>query len=156
MSRIFSSAEELKNQLKTLQHKKKIVFTNGCFDILHPGHIYVLSQAATLGDILVVGINDDHSVRRLKGASRPVIDQTARAEVVASLRMVDFVVLFGEDTPYEIIRELRPDILVKGGEYGPGEVVGEDIVRETVRIKMKEGYSSTAIIDKIRKTYAGS
>ena len=131
----------------------RVVFTNGCFDILHRGHVEYLSQAADKGDVLVVGLNTDASVRRLKGESRPVNDQDARALVLASLASVDAVVFFDEDTPYELIKAVRPDVLVKGADYKPEEIVGHDIVTayggivETV--PLVEGYSTTKILEQI-------
>ncbi len=137
---------------KTSQPGKKIVFTNGCFDLLHPGHIHLLYSARQLGDRLIVGLNSDESVRRLKGAQRPVMDEYARAIVLASLAFVDTVVLFSEDTPLELIMEIRPEVLVKGGDYQPDEIVGAEFIRsmggKTVTIPFLEGYSSTALIDK--------
>jgi len=131
---------------------KTIVFTNGCFDILHPGHIQVLSAARREGDILVVGLNSDTSVRKLKGAERPVMDEQSRALLLASLVFVDYVVIFSEETPLELIRELRPHVLVKGGDYKPGEVVGSGLVERdggrTVIVPLLEGYSSSRIIGK--------
>ncbi len=148
---IFDSIEELKCRISDIRQTKKLVFTNGCFDLLHPGHLYILNQAALEGDILVVGLNDDSSIKRLKGSNRPIIDQQARAEVVSALKMVDYVVFFSEETPYELIKELNPDVLVKGGEYGEGEIVGEDIAGRTVRVEMKPGYSTTEIVEKIKQ-----
>jgi D-glycero-beta-D-manno-heptose 1-phosphate adenylyltransferase len=130
---------------------QKIVFTNGCFDILHRGHIEYLSQAADLGNILIIGLNTDDSVKRLKGIGRPVQDETARALVLASLRFVSAVVLFDEDTPYELIKLVRPDVLVKGGDYTEDTIVGADIVRahggEVVTIPLVEGYSTSGILN---------
>lgn len=151
MSTIFGSVQTLQKEISDVRRNKKLVFTNGCFDILHPGHIYLLEQAAQLGDLLVVGLNDDGSVKKIKGSARPVQEEQARAEVLSALKMVDYIVLFSEETPYRVIKELTPDVLVKGGEYGEGEIVGEDIARETVRVSMKPGYSTTDIIKKIRK-----
>lgn len=132
---------------------KKIVFTNGCFDILHVGHKRYLQQAATLGDILVVGVNSDESVRRLKGPERPVNNEQDRAEMLCALGFIDYVVIFGEDTPYELIKKIQPDVLVKGGDYKPEEVVGKDIVEarggKLELIKFVEGKSTTNIINKI-------
>ena len=132
---------------------KKIVFTNGCFDILHVGHIQYLEQAADLGDVLVVGLNSDRSVRALKGADRPINSENDRAKMLASLGCVDYVVIFDEDTPYELIRKIQPDILVKGGDYSVDEVVGRDVVEDKggeVRIlPFVEGKSTTGIIKKI-------
>ena len=135
---------------------KKIVFTNGCFDILHVGHKRYLQQAATLGDMLVVGVNSDDSVRRLKGPDRPVNSEQDRAEMLSALGFIDYVVIFGEDTPYELIKKIQPDVLVKGGDYKPEEVVGRDIVEarggRLELIQFVEGKSTTNIINKISKS----
>lgn len=132
---------------------KKIVFSNGCFDILHLGHVDYLSKAADLGDVLIVGINTDASVHRLKGTTRPINDQQSRALLVASLNFVSAVTLFDEDTPYELIKKIQPDILVKGNDYQPEEIVGYDVVKakggEVITIPLVEGYSTTAIEQKI-------
>ena len=134
---------------------KKVVFTNGCFDLLHLGHIEYLSKARDLGDLLVVGVNTDDSVRRLKGNDRPLTDENSRAMIMASLHFVDAVVLFDEDTPYELIRVVQPDVLVKGKDYKPEEVVGYDIVTkkggQVVTIDLVAGYSTTAIEQKIKQ-----
>ncbi len=133
---------------------KKIVFTNGCFDILHEGHLEILSQAAVLGDILVVGINTDASVKKLKGDGRPVNQESFRALMLASLTIVDAVVLFDEQTPLELIRMIEPDNLVKGGDYTIEQIVGaEDVIKnggEVNVIPLVKGYSTTAIIQKIQ------
>lgn len=130
----------------------KIVFTNGCFDLLHRGHIELLSKASDMGDVLVVGLNTDASVRRLKGENRPVNDEEARALVLAALGSVDAVALFDEDTPYELIKALRPDVLVKGADYKPEEIVGYDIVTANggvvKTVPLVKGYSTTSIIDR--------
>lgn len=134
---------------------KTIVFTNGCFDILHYGHIDYLSGAADLGDILVIGLNSDSSVQQLKGAGRPVNGQETRSFVLAAMEFVGAVVVFDEETPYGLINVLQPDILVKGGDYETGSVVGSDIVLARggqVRIlPFVKGYSTTNLIKKIRK-----
>jgi rfaE bifunctional protein nucleotidyltransferase chain/domain len=131
---------------------QKIVFTNGCFDILHRGHIEYLSQARDKGAILIIGLNTDASVKRLKGEGRPVQDEKTRALVLASLRIVDAVVLFDEDTPYELIKSIEPDVLAKGGDYTPETIVGADIVTanggEVVVIPLVEGYSTSSIFKK--------
>ena len=133
--------------------RKKIVFTNGCFDILHVGHKRYLQQAATLGDILVVGVNSDASVKRLKGPTRPVNNEQDRAEMLSAMGFIDYVVIFDEDTPYELIKKIQPDVLVKGGDYKPEEVVGRDIVLarggRLELISFVEGKSTTNIINKI-------
>lgn len=132
---------------------KKVVFTNGCFDILHLGHVTYLAKAAQLGDLLVVGLNTDASVKRLKGESRPLQDETNRAHVLASLLFVDKVVLFGEDTPKELISLLIPNILVKGADYSIENIVGADVVLahggEVKTIDLVEGYSTTNVINKM-------
>lgn len=132
---------------------KKIVFSNGCFDILHRGHVDYLSKAADLGDVLIIGINTDASVHRLKGTTRPINDEQSRALIVASLNFVSAVVLFDEDTPYELIKKIQPDILVKGNDYKPEEIVGYEVVKakggEVVTIPLVEGYSTTSIEQKI-------
>lgn len=133
----------------------RIVFTNGCFDLLHRGHVEYLSKASDKGDVLVVGLNTDASVRRLKGEGRPVNDETARAIVLASLACVDAVVLFGEDTPYELIQAVRPDVLVKGADYQPEEIVGYDIVTsyggKVETVDLVEGYSTTGTIEALKR-----
>ncbi len=133
--------------------RRTVVFTNGCFDILHRGHIALLEAARAMGDCLVVGINSDDSVRRLKGEGRPLNGQQDRAYVLLALRSVDYVTVFEEDTPIETIEALEPDVLVKGAEYGDGEIVGEDFVLArggTVeRIEMVKGYSTSGIIDRM-------
>lgn len=131
-----------------------VVFTNGCFDILHTGHIRYLASSAKLGDRLIVALNDDASVRRLKGASRPVNHLEDRMEVMAALSFVDAVTWFTEDTPFELISALVPDIITKGGDYTPQSVVGADMVTEkggrVEIIRFEEGYSSTSILDRAR------
>jgi len=134
--------------------KKKIVFTNGCFDIIHLGHINYLSKAADLGTILIIGLNTDASVKRLKGIGRPVNDEDARAQNLAALFFVDAIILFDEDTPYNLIKKVKPDILVKGSDYNSEDIVGHDIVKENggavVTIDLLPGYSTTSIIQKIK------
>lgn len=132
---------------------KKIVFTNGCFDILHLGHIDYLAAASELGDLLIIGLNTDLSVSRIKGNNRPLQDEVSRAFVLASLGFVDAVVFFGEDTPYNLIKTTQPDILVKGADYKPEDIVGYDVVKnkggEIVTIEFLNGYSTSAIEKKI-------
>lgn len=131
----------------------KLVFTNGCFDIIHPGHVDYLERARSMGDCLVVGLNSDASVRRLKGALRPVNDQHSRARVLAALACVDFVMIFEEDTPLELIRAVSPDVLVKGGDWSVDRIVGREVVEErggvVCSIPLLEGYSTTATINRI-------
>lgn len=134
---------------------KRIVFTNGCFDILHLGHIDYLSKAKDLGDLLVIGLNTDLSVSKLKGKNRPIQDEVSRAFILASLSFVDAVVYFGEETPYNLIKTTQPDILVKGADYKPEDIVGYDIVTnkggQVVTISFLPGYSTSAIESKIRQ-----
>jgi len=135
---------------------KRVVFTNGCFDILHRGHVDYLTKAKSLGDILIVGLNTDRSVRRLKGAGRPVVEEEDRAAVLAALAAVDYVCLFDEDTPYELIRALVPDILVKGADWSVNDVVGKDIVEavggSVKTIEFLPNRSTSKIIQKIAET----
>ena len=131
-------------------HGKKIVFTNGCFDLIHIGHIKYLRQAKALGDILIIGLNSDSSVSRIK-PKRPVNPESHRAEVLSSLEMVDYVTLFDEDTPYELIRFIKPDILVKGGDWKKEDIVGSDIAKETHSLPFVEGVSTSEIIEKIKR-----
>lgn len=133
--------------------EKKIIFTNGCFDILHAGHISYLQKARELGDLLIVGLNSDESIRRLKGSSRPIITQNDRAAVLAALECVDFVIIFEEDTPYELIKLIAPNVLVKGADYTGKEVVGSEFAKEVKLIEFVQGRSSTSIIEKIRSSY---
>lgn len=132
-----------------------IVFTNGCFDILHLGHVDYLEKARQLGSRLVVGVNTDASIRRLKGPERPLQDEMSRARVMASLLFTDAIILFEEDTPYELIKEVQPDVLVKGDDYAPQNIVGHDIVQQrggTVQtIALVNGYSTTRIVEKIKE-----
>lgn len=133
----------------------RIVFTNGCFDLIHPGHVRYLRAARRLGDALVVGVNSDASVRRLgKAADRPLVPENDRAEVMAALEMVDYVTIFDEDTPYELIRAVEPDVLVKGGDWTVDRIVGADLVRArggvVKSIPLAAGYSTTALLAKAR------
>jgi D-beta-D-heptose 7-phosphate kinase/D-beta-D-heptose 1-phosphate adenosyltransferase len=126
----------------------RIVFTNGCFDILHAGHVRLLEKAKSRGEALIVGLNSDSSVRRLKGACRPIVPQAGRAEVVAALASVDYVVLFGEDTPLKTIKALKPDVLVKGADYGACEVVGAGYAGRVIRFPLVKGWSTTSLARK--------
>lgn len=154
-NKVFSRIDLIRQVERWKLLDKKIVFTNGCFDILHKGHIELLSKAARLGDILIVGLNADSSVKRLKGEDRPVNDENFRSEMMAGLVIVDAVSLFEEDTPYELIEAIVPDILVKGGDYKPEDVVGaETVIKNGGNVEiipLVKGYSTTAIIQKIRE-----
>ena len=137
---------------------KRVVFTNGCFDILHPGHTRYLYSAKDLGDFLVVALNSDHSVRIIKGPKRPILGEQARAELLAALECVDLIVIFDEDNPLRVISDLLPDILVKGGDWAEDEIIGADVVKkrggEVKRIPFVTGFSTTDIIKKIVDLYA--
>lgn len=136
----------LQSFLNTLDKDRTIVFTNGCFDLLHQGHLYLLQEAKKLGDVLIVGINDDASVRRLKGDTRPVETLDVRIQHLQDSGIPDFVVPFSEDAPLRLIETIRPHILVKGGDYKKEHVVGNQIADQTVIIPLLEGYSTTKII----------
>jgi rfaE bifunctional protein nucleotidyltransferase chain/domain len=135
---------------------ERVVFTNGCFDLLHVGHVRSLEQAAGLGDRLIVAVNRDTSVRQLKGPSRPIVGERQRAELLAALACVDWVVLFGEPTPLQLIRELRPDVLAKGGDWRPGEVVGSEDVKiwggRVARLRVVPGVRSTILVERVRRS----
>jgi len=139
---------------------KRVVFTNGCFDILHVGHIRYLTRARKLGDVLVVGLNTDRSVRTIKGEKRPIVSEKERAEVLASLEIIDYVVLFDEPDPLRLISALKPTILVKGADWPKEKIIGRDIVEETggrvVRIPLVPGASSTGVNERIIKAYCRS
>lgn len=148
------SIERLQDDIKYWNiNNKKIVFTNGCFDILHRGHIEYLYKSKELGDILIVGLNTDNSVKRLKGSDRPINDEKSRLIVLASLFFVDAVVLFDEDTPLNLIKIVNPDILVKGGDYKIEEIIGYDFVKynggDVITIDLVDGFSTTNIIRKL-------
>jgi rfaE bifunctional protein nucleotidyltransferase chain/domain len=134
---------------------QKVVFTNGCFDLIHRGHIEYLAHAASLGNFLIIGLNTDESVKRIKGHGRPVQDEYSRALQLASFQFVNRVVMFNEDTPLQLIEKVIPDILVKGGDYVADEIVGADVVRlnggEVVTIDFIEGFSTTHMIEQIKK-----
>jgi rfaE bifunctional protein nucleotidyltransferase chain/domain len=154
MGRVVQSWRELSALLGPLRAGKQVVFTNGCFDILHVGHVRYLQEARAQGDWLVVGLNTDASVRRLKGPSRPLQSEEARAEILAALACVDFVTFFSEDTPENLIRELRPDVLVKGGDYSIESIVGAPFVQSyggrVKSLQFVDGFSTTSIIKKIK------
>ena len=156
----------MRNKLRTWQEisairdelasdNRKVVFTNGCFDILHRGHVQYLQAAKELGDILIVGLNNDDSVIRLKGKHRPVNNEIDRAIVLSALQDVDHVVIFSEDTPYELINTIKPDILVKGGDWKPEDIVGSDIVLQrggkVLSLDFVRGYSTTKTIEEMEK-----
>jgi rfaE bifunctional protein nucleotidyltransferase chain/domain len=155
-SKIFS-LDDLKNQVNAWkQAGEDVVFTNGCFDIIHRGHIEVLARTADLGSKFVVGLNSDSSIQKLKGEDRPIIDEQARSILLAALSFVDAVVIFPEDTPLKLIIALLPDVLAKGGDYEIETIVGHEIVQnnggKVILVPFVDGFSSTTIIDKIKKT----
>ena len=135
---------------------RHIAFTNGCFDLLHVGHIRYLAAARDAADLLIVGVNDDASVRRLKGPTRPLVPDAARAEVLAALAAVDYVTLFSEDTPYELIRAVQPDLLVKGSDWAPDQVVGRDVVEarggRVLLIPVVADFSTTTLVERLRSS----
>lgn len=155
LSKIVRNKKDLRTTLNQWRFKdEKIVFTNGCFDILHRGHVEYLAKAAALGSKLIIGLNTNASVRRLKGENRPINAETARALLLSSLIFTDKIVLFDEDTPLELIRFIQPDILVKGNDYKPEEIVGYDVLKakggEVVTIELTEGFSTTSILNKLK------
>ncbi|MFN3403280.1 MAG: D-glycero-beta-D-manno-heptose 1-phosphate adenylyltransferase [Cytophagaceae bacterium] len=135
---------------------QKVVFSNGCFDILHVGHVDYLEKARALGDRLVMGLNTDSSIKRIKGPERPVNDENSRSRILAALEFVDAVILFDEDTPFELIKAIKPDILVKGDDYTIDKIIGADIVMENggevKTISLVKGYSTSNVIEKIKKS----
>lgn len=153
--KIKKSRELIKIVAAAKKRGKKVVFTNGCFDILHLGHVSYLEQASSLGDKLVVAVNSDASVHRLKGKNRPVITQRQRAILVAALERVDYVTVFGQDTPLRLIKALKPDVLVKASDWCKDDIVGKAFVQsyggKVVSARFVKGYSSSSIIDKIKK-----
>ena len=132
---------------------KKVVFTNGCFDLLHRGHLHLLREAKKLGDILIVAINNDLSVKKLKGPKRPILPEADRAELIGALEMVDYVTLFHEADPYHLIKELQPNILVKGGDWTTERIIGGDVVEKeggrVVAVPYLDGYSTTQMIERM-------
>jgi rfaE bifunctional protein nucleotidyltransferase chain/domain len=148
------SRNELEDILGQIREKKlSIVFTNGCFDILHKGHVRYLADASELADVFIIGLNTDSSVKRIKGPNRPLQDQESRAFVLSALAFVDYIVLFGEDTPIELLRVIKPNVLVKGGDYQVESIVGYDLVNsyggQVLSLPLVKGYSTTSIIKKI-------
>ena len=154
----WSEIEKIARDLQT--QNKKIVFTNGCFDIIHFGHVSYLEEAKSCGDILIVGLNSNDSVSRLKGPSRPINSQLERAFVLCALKPVDYVVIFEQDTPYDLIKVVSPNILVKGGDWRAEQIVGSDIVLknggEVKSLLFQDGFSTTNLIEKITEENNGS
>jgi D-glycero-beta-D-manno-heptose 1-phosphate adenylyltransferase len=150
LERMVSERERLREQ------NRKLVFTNGCFDLIHPGHIRVLREARSLGDVLLVAINSDRSVRELKGPHRPILNEDERAEVLAALACVDYVITFDDLVPRETIKAIQPDVLVKGGDWAPDKIVGRDEVEAmggvVKSLSYVEGFSTSDLIERIKKT----
>lgn len=158
MSKVILNRKKLVSLIKTLKKRgKKIVFTNGCYDLLHAGHVRFLKAAKKMGDVLVLALNSDASVRRIKGKNRPITPETERAELMAGLACVDIVTLFHEDDPYNIIKDIKPDVLVKGGDWALDKIIGADVVEANggrVRnIKYLKGKSTTNIIKRVMESY---
>lgn len=160
LSRIESKIKSLAEATQVMRewelNEEKIVFTNGCFDIVHRGHVDYLSRAKDLGTKLVLGLNSDASVQRLKGPNRPIVDEQSRAILLAAFQFIDMVVFFDEDTPYELIKALQPDVLVKGSDYNAKDIVGYDVLMakggSVETIDFVEGFSTSGIVEKIKTT----
>lgn len=161
MDNIFQhSSGILKLVEKLKSEQKKIVFTNGVFDIIHRGHVEYLAEAKKFGDVLIIGLNSDESVKKIKGDKRPIVSQENRALILANLKPVDYVVIFNEDNPYNIIKDIIPDVLIKGADWEEGKIIGADVVKqnggEVKRINFVENNSSTGIIEEIIRKYCTS
>lgn len=160
MGRLLSRSELIEERRRLREAGKRVVFTNGCFDLMHPGHVRYLAEARALGDALIVALNSDRSVRELKGPSRPILLEEERAEVMAALGCVDYVAIFDEATPRELIGALLPDILVKGGDWGVSEIVGREEVEAAggvvQSLRFVEGCSTTDLIDRIVTRFGGT
>lgn len=156
-SKIKTREELVEIRKRVAERSKTVVFTNGCFDLLHRGHVEYLEKASEFGDLLFVGLNDDKSVTRLKGKGRPLINQEDRALILASLESINFVSIFHEDTPYQLIKSVQPDILVKGGDYNQDEIVGRDIVEanggKVITIPLTPGRSTSEIIRQLKMLF---
>ena len=152
--KIFGLEFLMKNIDQWKNENKKIVFTNGCFDLIHLGHIELLARSSDLGDILIIGVNSDSSIQKLKGENRPIIEEDSRVKQLAALEFVDAVVLFHEDTPQKLIEKIKPDVITKGGDYKAENVVGNEVVTQkngqVVIIPLTQGYSTTSILKKIK------
>ena len=152
--KIFGLEFLIKNLDQWRNENKKIVFTNGCFDLIHLGHIELLARSSDLGDVLIIGVNSDSSIQKLKGENRPIIEEDSRVKQLAALEFVDAVVLFNEDTPQKLIEKIKPDVITKGGDYKAENVVGNEVVTQkngqVVIIPLTQGYSTTSILKKIK------
>jgi len=155
LGKVIKSIEELKTLVENLKKEgKTIVFTNGCFDILHAGHVDYLEKAKSFGDILIVGINSDSSIKRIKGEKRPINKQEHRVKVLSALNCVDYVVVFDEDTPIELIKIVQPDVLVKGADWKLEDIVGREYAKRVERVDFSYDISTTKIIRKILRVYS--
>ena len=144
-------AKKIINKLK--KENKKIVFTNGCFDLLHPGHIKLLEEAKKIGDYLFVGLNSDKSIKKIKGEKRPILSQDARARILSAVEYVDYIILFDDPTPYRLIKSLKPHYLVKGADWKKEEIIGKEFVQKVYRVKILKNFSTTLLIKKILEKY---
>ena len=155
MTKLLTREALVRERERLRREGKRFVFTNGCFDLLHPGHVRYLTQAREMGDVLVVALNGDRSVRKIKGEGRPILNEQERAEVISALEAVDFVTIFDEETPRELIAELLPDVLVKGGDWALDQIVGREEVEASggrvVSLPYVEGSSTSEIIDRVAK-----
>ena len=150
MNRILRDLEKLKTLVSNIRGQgKRIVFTNGCFDILHAGHVDYLEKAKSSGDILIVGMNSDSSIRRIKGEKRPIVSEDYRARVLIGLKAVDYVFIFEDDTPYEVIKAVKPDVLVKGADWSLEKIVGREFAKKVERIPFRYDISTSKIIEKV-------
>ena len=154
-SKIYTLSELIEQSIIWRSNGDKIVFTNGCFDLVHRGHVEVLANTADLGDRLIIGLNSDTSIHKLKGEKRPIIDENSRAILLASLQFIDAIVLFSESTPYQLIEAILPDILAKGGDYKEQEITGHELVLrnggEVILVPFIDGFSTTNIVNKIKQ-----
>jgi rfaE bifunctional protein nucleotidyltransferase chain/domain len=155
LGKVIKSIEELKTLVENLKDEgKTIVFTNGCFDILHAGHVDYLEKAKSFGDVLIVGVNSDSSIKRIKGEKRPINKQEHRVKVLSALNCVDYVIVFDEDTPIEVIKAVKPDVLVKGADWKLEDIVGREYAKRVERIEFSYDVSTTKIIEKILRVYS--
>ncbi|OQX81502.1 MAG: D-glycero-beta-D-manno-heptose 1-phosphate adenylyltransferase [Candidatus Omnitrophica bacterium 4484_70.1] len=153
MKKVVNRKEAKRIVEKLKKEGKKIVFTNGCFDILHPGHIKLLREAKEKGDCLIVGLNSDKSIKKIKGEKRPILKENARAKILSAIEYVDFIVFFDEKTPYRLIKYLKPNFLVKGADWKREEIIGKEFVERIYRVTLLKNFSTTGIIDHILKKF---
>lgn len=156
MKKVYSltSLKKIIDNLK--KNKKSIVFTNGCFDILHSGHIKTFKEARKKGNILIVGVNSDLSIKKIKGSNRPILPEKTRIAILEAIEYVNYIVIFNEETPYKVIKTLKPDYLVKGGDWQKDKIIGKEFVKKVFRVALKPGHSTSKIIDTILCRYKES